>query len=315
MAERRMFAKSVINSARFLMMPVSSRLLYYDLGMSADDDGIVEAFSVLRLTGAAEDDLRVLCSKGYITILNDELVSFINDWKRNNLIRSDRYQPSIYKNLLVKIAQEDSENNGLPMVNQRETEDRIGEDSLGEFRLGEDRENATAPPLSEEERQELLTKGISEVYINERLQRAGVYASQHQKTVFDVLCTWWKEDKNKHSNHERTTKTGDLGNSFDTDDTIVYSVDGISLSIVPGIPMQGIPLSERSLAPLNEPSPPMTTSPSIPLTLQFLIASCIPSSVVKRRQRAVYNTVPPRWIISDTERISRSTMLFSISPL
>ena len=40
MAERRMFAKSVINSARFLMMPASSRLLYYDFGMSADDDGI-----------------------------------------------------------------------------------------------------------------------------------------------------------------------------------------------------------------------------------------------------------------------------------
>ena len=77
---------------------------------------------------------------------------------------------------------------------------------------------STAPPLSEEERQELLTKGFSETYIDERLQRAAVYASQHQKTVFDVLCTWWKEDKNKHSNHERTTKTGDLGNSFDTDD-------------------------------------------------------------------------------------------------
>lgn len=216
MAERRMFAKSVINSARFLMMPASSRLLYYDLGMSADDDGIVEAFSVLRLTGAAEDDLRVLCSKGYITILNDELVSYITDWKRNNLIRSDRYQPSVYKNLLVKITQE--ENHGLPMVNQGETEDRKGKGSLGEFRLGEDRETATAPPLSEEDRQELLTKGIPEAYINERLQRAEVYASQHQKTVFDVLCTWWKEDKNKRSNHERTTKTGDLGNSFDTDD-------------------------------------------------------------------------------------------------
>lgn len=44
MAERRMFAKSVINSARFLTMTPSSRLLYYDLGMAADDDGVVEAF-------------------------------------------------------------------------------------------------------------------------------------------------------------------------------------------------------------------------------------------------------------------------------
>ena len=53
MAERRMFSKSVINSARFLRMPQTSRLLYYDLGMAADDDGIVEAYTVLRMTGAA----------------------------------------------------------------------------------------------------------------------------------------------------------------------------------------------------------------------------------------------------------------------
>lgn len=65
MAERRMFAKSVINSARFLTMPPSSRLLYYDLGMAADDDGVVEAFTVMRTTGAADDDLRVLVSKGW----------------------------------------------------------------------------------------------------------------------------------------------------------------------------------------------------------------------------------------------------------
>ena len=56
MAERRMFAKSVVGSGRFLQMPPTSRLLYYDLGMAADDDGIVEAFTVIRTTGAAEDD-------------------------------------------------------------------------------------------------------------------------------------------------------------------------------------------------------------------------------------------------------------------
>ena len=59
MAERRMFAKSVIGSARFLRMPPTSRLLYYDLGMQADDDGVVESFSVMRTTGATEDDLKV----------------------------------------------------------------------------------------------------------------------------------------------------------------------------------------------------------------------------------------------------------------
>lgn len=85
-----MFAKSIIGSARFLRMPPTSRLLYYDLGMEADDDGCVEAFVVMRKTGAAEDDLRVLVSKGFVQILNDDLVSLILDWKTNNYIPKDR---------------------------------------------------------------------------------------------------------------------------------------------------------------------------------------------------------------------------------
>ena len=79
MAQRRMFSIKVIDSAKFLKMPSSSRLLYYDLGMRADDDGIVEAFNVLRMTGATEDDLRILVSKGYIRVLNEDLVTYIVD--------------------------------------------------------------------------------------------------------------------------------------------------------------------------------------------------------------------------------------------
>ena len=90
MAERRMFAKAVIGSARFLRMPSTSRLLYYDLGMQADDDGIVEAFSVMRTTGATEDDLRVLATKGFVRVLNEDFVTYISDWNRNNYIQKDR---------------------------------------------------------------------------------------------------------------------------------------------------------------------------------------------------------------------------------
>lgn len=104
MAERRMFSKSVIGSARFLRMPATSRLLYYDLGMQADDDGVVEAFSVMRTTGATADDLRVLSSKGFVSVLNEDLVTYIADWGRNNLIKKDRYRPSIYRELLVKLS-------------------------------------------------------------------------------------------------------------------------------------------------------------------------------------------------------------------
>lgn len=97
MANRRMFARSITKTGKFLKMPQSTRLLYYDLGMEADDDGVVEAFAVMRTTGASEDDLRVLVAKEYVTILNDDLLAYINDWNINNFIRSDRYTPSIHQ--------------------------------------------------------------------------------------------------------------------------------------------------------------------------------------------------------------------------
>lgn len=126
MAERRMFAKAVVNSARFLRMPQTSRLLYYDLGMAADDDGIVEAFTVIRTTGAAEDDLRVLAAKGFVTVLNDDLVSYIADWNTNNQLRKDRYHPSIYAELLVKLGDGNQmETDWKPSGNQMETESSI----------------------------------------------------------------------------------------------------------------------------------------------------------------------------------------------
>ena len=146
MAERRMFAKSVIGSARFLRMPPSSRLLYYDLGMAADDDGVVEAFSVMRTTGAVEDDLKVLVSKGFVTVLNEDLVAYIVDWSKNNQIRKDRYQPSIYQNLLVQIGVVDQlATVGQTKGNQRSTQYRIGKDSLGKDSIGE-KKAADKPP-------------------------------------------------------------------------------------------------------------------------------------------------------------------------
>ena len=95
MAQRRMFNKSITNSSKFLKMPISSRLLYYDLGMNADDDGFVEHFMVLRMTGATMQDLGVLELNGLIKIFDDNVL-WIKDWKENNYIQKDRYQPSKY---------------------------------------------------------------------------------------------------------------------------------------------------------------------------------------------------------------------------
>ena len=90
MANRRMFSKVITSSTRFLKMPVSSQNLYFHLGMNADDDGVVEAFPIMNMIGANEDDLKVLVAKEFVTVLNNDWVSFINDWLENNNIRADR---------------------------------------------------------------------------------------------------------------------------------------------------------------------------------------------------------------------------------
>ncbi len=103
MATRRMISVNIINSARFIMMPQSTQALYFHLVARGDDDGVVEAFPVMRLVGATEDELKILVAKKFISILNDDLVAHITDWLEHNKIRSDRKVDSIYKNLLVEV--------------------------------------------------------------------------------------------------------------------------------------------------------------------------------------------------------------------
>ena len=213
MAERRMFAKSVIGSARFLRMPPSSRLLYYDLGMAADDDGVVEAFSVMRMTGAVEDDLRVLVSKGFLTVLNEDLVAYIVDWSKNNQIRKDRYQPSIYQNLLEQIGAVDQlETVGQPNGNQRSTQYRLIEDSEVETRKVKSKSvKADRPPRTSR----FTPPTVDEVraYCTERKNRvdperfvdfysANGWKQGKGKPIVDwkaAVRTWEREEKAKQS--------------------------------------------------------------------------------------------------------------------
>lgn len=141
MAQRRMFSLKITNSARFLRMPIDSQLLYFHLGLHADDDGVVEAYTVLKMLNSNEDNLNILVAKGFIKVLNEDLVSFITDWGEHNLIRADRKVDSIYKNLLLKVVSDveivvpkpradTGKVTGRPMDNQWTPQDRIGKDSI-----------------------------------------------------------------------------------------------------------------------------------------------------------------------------------------
>lgn len=123
-------------------MPVDSRELYFHLGMNADDDGVVEAYTVLKLVGSSEDNLRVLSVKGFIKILNEDYVAYITDWSEHNLIRADRKVDSVYKNLLLQIVPEaeiidpkpradTNKITGRPVDNQWTAQVRLGKGRVG----------------------------------------------------------------------------------------------------------------------------------------------------------------------------------------
>ncbi|KRN75651.1 hypothetical protein IV73_GL000141 [Weissella kandleri] len=143
-------------------MPSSTQNLYWHLGQNADDDGVVEAYNVINLIGAKEDDLRLLVTKDFVKVLNEDLVVFITDWRENNRIRSDRKIDSIYKDLLLQImpdvellsskpradakpkAQQSVNNQltstGRPDDNQRSAQVRLGKVRLGQVKDDDDDE-------------------------------------------------------------------------------------------------------------------------------------------------------------------------------
>ena len=97
MAERRMFAKSVIDSDLFLDMPPTTQMLYFHLAMRADDDGFINnPRRIQRMIGASDDDMRILIAKQFILTFENGVI-VIRHWKLHNYIRKDMYHPTEYQ--------------------------------------------------------------------------------------------------------------------------------------------------------------------------------------------------------------------------
>ncbi|HFI0479935.1 TPA: DnaD domain-containing protein [Streptococcus suis] len=163
MAQRRMFSKEITTSDHFVDMPQSTQLLYFHLGMEADDEGFIgNARMLSRAYGANSDDLKLLQAKGFIIIFESG-VTVVKDWNLNNQIRKDRLKPTIYqaeKSLLTldntgvyqlgnQLSTKRQPNGNQlstkrqPNGNQTATNcpHRLGKDRRGEYRIDEDRED------------------------------------------------------------------------------------------------------------------------------------------------------------------------------
>ena len=222
MAERRMFAKTIIDSDMFLDMPLSTQALYFHLSMRADDDGFINnPRKIQRMIGASDDDLKVLVMKRFILPFDSGVV-VIKHWKIHNYIRNDRYKETVYQDeksqLLLKEngAYTELATIGIPDDNQdgyqMETQVRLGKDSLGKCSVGEDKEEAEPPKtkrhkygmyeqvLLTDEDYEKLKAEFPHDY-SERIARLDEYIASTGKRYKNHLATiraWARKDTVKN---------------------------------------------------------------------------------------------------------------------
>lgn len=148
MAERRMFAKTIIDSDMFLDMSLSTQALYFHLSMRADDDGFVNnPKKIQRMIGCGDDELKMLVAKKFI-IPFESGICVIKHWRIHNYIRTDRYKETPYQEEKSQLILKD--NNSYTLSNevttvgipsgipggvqngyQCETQVRLGKDRLG----------------------------------------------------------------------------------------------------------------------------------------------------------------------------------------
>ena len=173
MAERRMFAMTIIDSDDFLDMPLSTQALYFHLSMRADDDGFINnPKKIQRTIGATDGDAAMLIAKSFV-IPFDTGVVVIKHWRINNYLRSDRYHETVYQeekgqlsvkeNRAYTLRKDDDSPVGLPMVDQRYTENRIDKNRQNKTRQdkGAIKDlNTSNRELPAPDQEEVPTKGV-----------------------------------------------------------------------------------------------------------------------------------------------------------
>lgn len=213
MAERRMFAKTIIDSDAFLEMPTTSQLLYFHLSMRADDDGFVnKPKSLMRMVGCKDDDLKLLFVKKFLIPFESGVV-VIKHWKIHNYIRKDTYTETKYKE--EKATLELDENSAYRLVDATplqlrdesvtspSTQVRLGQVSTGKDRIGEDSIEGIAD-AGKPTRKRFIPPTVEEVaqYCFERMSKV-----DPQRFVDYYTSNGWMVGKNKMKDWKAAVRT------------------------------------------------------------------------------------------------------------
>ena len=235
-----MFAKTIIDSDAFLDMPVTARLLYYDLGMRADDDGFVNSpKKIMRTVGASEDDLRVLLAKRFIIGFENGVI-VIKHWRINNYLRKDMHHETTYTDLLARLetdkngayTETDSSRNRYELVTDSlrtrdETETKpsrsIGKDRLGKDRITNER-GAFAPPAVDAVRAYITENGLNidpEHFVDYYAARGWKLGKGQPMRDWQAACRTW----DKLAKERKAEKGGEIIENFDPAQTFDDAIE------------------------------------------------------------------------------------------
>jgi hypothetical protein len=219
-----MFTQKIVDSDAFLDMPLSTQALYFHLNMRADDDGFINnPKKIMRMIGASEDDLKVLCLKRFV-IPFESGVMVIKHWKMHNYIQKDRYKPTVYTEelALLEVKENGSYTDCIQAVDNMDTQVSIGKVSKGKVRVVEvsgngnevsdndNNENADDVDESVDNTLEYmggtLGRGVvllTEAQIDALLEELGIDVFNY---YVDKLATFIIKNEAKVSNHYATIR-------------------------------------------------------------------------------------------------------------
>lgn len=228
MAERRMFAKTVIASDEFLKLPLSAQALYFHLAMRGDDDGFVNnPRSIQDSIKASDEDLRMLIDRRFILPFESGVV-VIKHWRIHNYIQKDRYKPTVYteerSRLIVKPNRAYTEcERPVYKMDTMYTQSSIDEDRLDEIRVdGGDTATAGNPKSSYPTLQEVIDFASEEKLTAVNVYRfygyyhqIGWNSSQGRRIDWRIKIREWNHEDEQKARVQG--KEGRVG-SFETDD-------------------------------------------------------------------------------------------------
>ena len=223
MAERRMFAKKIIDSDAFLDMPLSTQSLYFHLSMRADDEGFINnPKRIQRMIGASDDDCKLLIAKGFILVFETGVI-VIKHWKIHNYIQKDRFKPTICLEEKREIVTEEDgtytqcTRNGY----NSDTQVRLGKVSIGKVSKDiEPPKRFTAPSFEDvkaycEERKNNVDP---ERFINYYTANGWKVGKNPMKDWKAAVRSWERNDFGK-------PKTAETEHSFDFDEFFSLAVE------------------------------------------------------------------------------------------